>query len=99
MFLVKVEPRYSEVSRDCQNLFAITSFRYIEVICHTFYYYRGKKNRSSYRGNNVHNQSLASAETEQGLALIMIQFQISQKPQNLSPIKLTACCGTRLRTG
>ena len=35
----KVGPRYDEVPRDCQNLFALTRFRYIEVLFHIFYYY------------------------------------------------------------
>ena len=53
MFLVchdTVEPRYNEVLRDWHNLFAITRFRYIEVVFHIFYYYWGEENRSSYRG-------------------------------------------------
>ena len=45
-----VEPRYNEGPRDWQNLFAITRFCYIEVLFHIFYYYRGKENRSLYRG-------------------------------------------------
>ena len=31
-----VDPRYNEVPRDWQNLFAITRFRCIEVLFHTF---------------------------------------------------------------
>ena len=38
-----------EVPRNWQNLFAITRFRYIEVIFHIFYYYWSKENRSLYR--------------------------------------------------
>ena len=45
-----VEPRCNEVPRDWQNVFAITRFRYIEVLFHIFYYYWGKENRSLYRG-------------------------------------------------
>ena len=45
-----VEPRYNEGPRDWQNLFAITRFRYIEVLFHIFCYYWGKDNRSLYRG-------------------------------------------------
>ena len=45
-----VEPRYNEVPRDCKNVFAITRFRYIEVLFHIFYYYWGQENRSLYRG-------------------------------------------------
>ena len=46
-----VQPRYKEVPRDWQNLFAITRFRYIEVLFHIFnYYYRGQENRSLNRG-------------------------------------------------
>ena len=45
-----VEPRYYEVPRDCQNVFAIMRFRYIEVLFHIFYYYWGQENRSLYRG-------------------------------------------------
>ena len=32
-------PRYDQVPRDCQNLFALTRFRYIKVLFHIFYYY------------------------------------------------------------
>ena len=45
-----MEPRYTDVPRDWQNLFAITWFRYIEVFFYLFSYYYGKKNRSPYRG-------------------------------------------------
>ena len=45
-----VEPRYNEGPRDWQNLFAITRFRYIEVLFPIFCYYWGKDNRSLYRG-------------------------------------------------
>ena len=39
-----VAPQYNEGSRDdWQNLFAIKRFRYIEVLCHMFYYHWGKK--------------------------------------------------------
>ena len=40
--LYTVEPRYIEGPRDCQNLFVITRFRYIECF-HLVYYYWGKK--------------------------------------------------------
>ena len=44
MLLITVEPRYNEGARpDCQNLFAITRFCYIEFLFHIFYYYRAKK--------------------------------------------------------
>ena len=33
-----VEPRYDEESRECQSVFAITRFRYIEILFHAFYY-------------------------------------------------------------
>ena len=45
-----VEPRYNEGPRDWQNLFAITRFRYIEVLFHRFSYYWGTEYRSLYRG-------------------------------------------------
>ena len=45
-----VETRRNEEPRDWQNLFARTRFRYIEVLFHLFYCYRGKENRSSYAG-------------------------------------------------
>ena len=51
-----MEPRYTEVPGDCQNLFVITKFRYIEERFHVFYYYGGKVNRSLYqrlRYNNI----------------------------------------------
>ena len=44
------QPRYNEVPRDWQNEFAITRFRYIEVLFHIFYYFWDKKNRPLYRG-------------------------------------------------
>ena len=47
--LYTVEPRYNEGPRDWQNMFAITTFRYIEVLFHIFYYYWGEGNRSLYR--------------------------------------------------
>ena len=41
-----VEPQYiNEGPRDWQNMFALTRFRYIEVLFHIFYYYLGKENR------------------------------------------------------
>ena len=43
-------PWNNEGTRNWQNLFAITSFRYIEVLFHIFYYYWGEENRSLYRG-------------------------------------------------
>ena len=36
--------------KDWQFLFAMTRFRYIEVLFHIFYYYWGKENRSLYLG-------------------------------------------------
>ena len=45
-----MEPRYNEGPRDWQILFAITRFRYIEVLFHICDYYWGKENRSLYRG-------------------------------------------------
>ena len=103
MFIVKVEPGYSEGPRDWPNLFAITSFRYIKVLFHVFYYYWDEKNRSSYRGLYYmsppyidvryievplffHSKQCLQSITGRGwdwtLALVMIQFQISQKPQS-----------------
>ena len=37
--LLTVEPRYNEGPRDWHNLFAVTRFRYIEILFHVFYYY------------------------------------------------------------
>ena len=45
-----MEPRYNEGLKDWQNLLAITRCRYIEVLFYTFRNYRGKENRSLYRG-------------------------------------------------
>ena len=45
-----VEPQYNEGPRDWQTLFAITRFRYIEVLFHVFCYYWGKDKRSLYWG-------------------------------------------------
>ena len=44
-----VEPPYNEGPRDWQNMFAITRFRYVEVLFHIFYYCWGKEKRSLYR--------------------------------------------------
>ena len=44
-----VEPRYNEVPRDSQNVFAITRFRYIEVLSTYFPITGVKKNRLLYR--------------------------------------------------
>ena len=41
-----VAPRYNKGRRDWQNLFAITSFRYIEALFHIFFYYWGRKRKS-----------------------------------------------------
>ena len=48
--LNKVKPEYNKVPSDWQNLYAVTSFRYIKVLFHMFYYYWGKDNRLLYRG-------------------------------------------------
>ena len=56
------EPRYNEGPTDWQNLFAITRFRCIEVLLHTFYYLWGKKKSFViprtllYRGSTVTNK-------------------------------------------
>ena len=47
---VTVEPRYNEGSRDWQFLFAITRFRYIEVLLPIFYYCWDKEYRLLCRG-------------------------------------------------
>ena len=44
-----MEARYNEGPRDWHNLFAITRFRFIEVLLHIFYYYWGRESRSLYR--------------------------------------------------
>ena len=46
-----VEPRFNEGSvPNWQNLLALTRpIRYIEVLFHIFYYYRGEENHSLYR--------------------------------------------------
>ena len=45
-----MEPWFNEGPRDWQNLLPTTTFCYIEVLFHTFYYYCGKENCSLYRG-------------------------------------------------
>ena len=45
-----VEPRYNEVPGDWQNVFAITRFRYIEVLSTHFPITAIQKNRLLYRG-------------------------------------------------
>ena len=39
-----------ELARDLQNLFVITRFRYIKVLCHIFCHHWSKENRSLERG-------------------------------------------------
>ena len=41
--VVTVEPRFNQGPRDCENMFVITRFRYIEVLFHIFYYYGGEE--------------------------------------------------------
>ena len=50
LYCSTVEPRYNEVLRDWQNLFAITRFRYIKVLLHIMYFpiTVGKQNRLNY---------------------------------------------------
>ena len=45
-----VESQHNEGPRDWQNAFAVTRFRYIEVLFHLFCCYWGKENCSSYGG-------------------------------------------------
>ena len=45
-----VEPRYNKETRGWQNLFTITTFRYMEGLFHIFYYYCGKENCLLYQG-------------------------------------------------
>ena len=45
-----MQPRYNEVPRYWQNLFAKTRFRYIVVLFNIFCCYWGKQNSSLYRG-------------------------------------------------
>ena len=45
-----MEPQFNEGPRGWQNLFAITRFRYIEILFHIFYCYWGQENRSLYQG-------------------------------------------------
>ena len=44
-----VEPTYNEGPTDWQNLFAVSRFRYIEVLFYIFYYYWVEENRLLYR--------------------------------------------------
>ena len=46
-----VEPTHNKGSRDWQNLFAVSRFRYIEVLFHIFYYYWVEENLLLYRGH------------------------------------------------
>ena len=45
-----MEPQFNEGPRGWQDLFAITRFRYIEILSHIFYRYWGQENRSLYHG-------------------------------------------------
>ena len=51
----KGQLRYNEVPRDWQNAFAITRFRYIEVLFHIFYHFCDQENRWLYRGLQIHS--------------------------------------------
>lgn len=44
-----VELRYNEWPREWKNMFAIRSFRYIEILFHIIYDYWSKENRSLHR--------------------------------------------------
>ena len=44
------QPRVSEELSDWQNVFAIPTFRFFEVLFHISYYYWAKATRSLYRG-------------------------------------------------
>ena len=57
------EPQYNEGPRDWQTLFAITRFRYIEVLFHVFCYYWGNDNRSLYWGLYMEVQRLYRGST------------------------------------
>ena len=79
--------RYNEGPRDCQNLFAITRFRFIEVLFHIFYYYWGKKFRSlhrelryNYRGSLNRGFTVLRFSPEENNAVIEVGYQ-----GNLSP--------------
>ena len=50
VLIITVEPRFNEGPRDWQNMFAITRFRYIDVLFYIFFYYWGKENLSLYQG-------------------------------------------------
>ena len=49
--VVTVEPRMNKVPRHSENMFAITRFRYNEVLFHIFYYYWGEEYCSLQRGH------------------------------------------------
>ena len=78
--------RYNEGPRDCQNLFAITRFRFIEVLFHIFYYYWGKKisfvtpRTSLYRGSLNRGLTVLRFSPEENNAVIEVGYQ-----GNLSP--------------
>ena len=55
-----MKPRYmyNEEPRDGQNMFAITRFRYIEVLFFIFYYYWNIEYRSLYPGTSLNRGPL-----------------------------------------
>ena len=91
--LYTLEPRYNEGSTDWQNMFAITRFRYIEVLFHIFYYYWGKGNPVFFILTTLlHRGSTYRGSTVQTLKLYNLQaWWKNYPPQSIS--KLTEQIG------
>ena len=64
-WLLTMEPRYNEGPRDWQNVFAIKSFRYIEVHFHMFYYYWEEEYGSLYPRTSLNRSSSKRSSTVQ----------------------------------
>ena len=75
-----VEPRYNEVPRDWQNVFAITRFRYIKVLFNIFSYYWGTKKSFVIPRTSLYRGSLYGVST----VLMNLSFIYEHKPSDRS---------------
>ena len=66
---------YNEGPRVWKNLFALTRFRFMEVLFHIFCHYWGKKYRSLYRGLRLYRGLLYRGSTVKSLHSISTHHQ------------------------
>ena len=88
-----VEPWYNEGPKDWQDLFAITRFRYIEVLFRIFYYYWGKENCSLYRGLRYIVVPLYPNDT----TAFSASLDPKKRGHNISSAKIETFCSLELR--